>query len=104
MEPFGFFDFVKLEKNAKLTLTDSGTVQEECCIFNIPAVTMRDTTERPETVECKSNIVSGVNSINILNCTKIMLELDNDWRYPIGYTDPDVSDRIVKYINGNIDV
>ncbi|MFX1288282.1 MAG: non-hydrolyzing UDP-N-acetylglucosamine 2-epimerase, partial [Promethearchaeota archaeon] len=76
MEPFGFFDFVKLEKNAKLVLTDSGTVQEECCIFRIPAVTIRDTTERPETVECGSNIISGVNKDNILNCTKIMLAGD----------------------------
>lgn len=104
MEPFGFFDFVKLEKNAKLVLTDSGTVQEECCIFNVPAVTMRDTTERPETVECKSNIVSGVRSENIFNCTKIMLAADTNWTYPIGYTDNDVSDKIVKYINGNLDV
>lgn len=104
MEPFGFFDFVKLEKNAKLVLTDSGTVQEECCIFNVPAVTIRDTTERPETVECKSNIVSGVKAEPILNCTRIMLAADTDWTYPIGYTDKDVSDKIIKYINGNLDV
>lgn len=102
-EPFSFFDFVKLEKNAKLVLTDSGTVQEECCIFNIRAVTIRDTTERPETVECKSNIVSGLKPENILACTKIMLNLDTNWEYPIGYIDPNVSDKIVKYLNSNLD-
>ena len=59
-EPFGFFDFVALERNARCVLTDSGTVQEECCIFGVPTVTMRDTTERPETVECGSNVLSGV--------------------------------------------
>ena len=104
LEPFGFFDFVKLEKNAKLVITDSGTVQEECCIFNVPAVTIRDTTERPETVECKSNIVSGLVPENILNCTRVMLSEDTDWEYPIGYIDKNVSDKIVKYLNGNLDV
>ncbi len=104
LEPFGFFDFVKLEKNAKLVITDSGTVQEECCIFNVPAVTIRDTTERPETVECKSNIVSGLKPDNIINCIKVMLSTDSNWEYPIGYIDPNVSDKIVKYLNGNLDV
>jgi len=104
LEPFSFFDFVKLEKNAKLVLTDSGTVQEECCIFNVPAVTIRDTTERPETVECKSNIVSGLIPENIANCTRVMLSEDTDWEYPTGYIDKNVSDKIVKYLNGNLDV
>ncbi len=100
MEPLGFFDFTKLEKNAKLVLTDSGTVQEECCIFNIPTVTMRDTTERPETVECGSNIISGLSSQNILNCTNLMLKVGNDWDYPVGYLDDNVSDKIIKYLQG----
>ncbi len=100
MEPLGFFDFTKLEKNAKLVLTDSGTVQEECCIFNIPAVTMRDTTERPETVECGSNIVSGLSSQNILECTNLMLKAGNQWEYPNGYIDNNVSDKIIKYLQG----
>jgi UDP-N-acetylglucosamine 2-epimerase (non-hydrolysing) len=59
LRPLGFFDFVKLEKSALAVLTDSGTVQEECAIFGVPNITIRDVTERPETVECGSNIVSG---------------------------------------------
>ncbi|MHA1491516.1 MAG: non-hydrolyzing UDP-N-acetylglucosamine 2-epimerase [Promethearchaeota archaeon] len=102
MEPFGFFDFVKLEKNAKLVLTDSGTVQEECCIFKIPTVTMRDTTERPETIECGSNIISGLKSNNILNCTKIMLSINTNWVCPKGYIDKNVSNKIIKFLNGVI--
>jgi UDP-N-acetylglucosamine 2-epimerase (non-hydrolysing) len=100
MEPLGFFDFTKLEKNARLVLTDSGTVQEECCIFNIPTVTMRDTTERPETVECGSNIISGLSSQNILDCTNLMLKAGNYWDYPVGYIDDNVSDKIIKYLQG----
>src|SRR5260221_3095968 len=50
-DPFGFFDFIALEQNAFCVLSDSGTVQEECCIFKVPNVTIRDVTERPETLE-----------------------------------------------------
>lgn len=100
MEPLGFFDFTKLEKNARLVLTDSGTVQEECCIFRIPTVTMRDTTERPETVECGSNIISGLSSQKILDCANLMLKTRNDWDYPVGYIDDNVSDKITKYLQG----
>jgi UDP-N-acetylglucosamine 2-epimerase (non-hydrolysing) len=72
-DPFDFFDFVKLEKNSFLTLTDSGTVQEECSIFMTPVVTLRETTERPETIECGSNILSGTKDpILILETSKIM--------------------------------
>ncbi len=58
-EPFGFFDFVCLEQSAFCLLSDSGTVQEEACIFHVPNVTIRDVTERPETIECGSNVLAG---------------------------------------------
>ena len=57
LEPLGFFDFVHLEKNARVVLTDSGTVQEELCIFGVPNITVRDVTERPETIEGDSNVI-----------------------------------------------
>jgi len=65
-EPFGFFDFVKLEKEARCVITDSGTVQEECSLLKTPTVTIRETTERPETVECGSNVLSGITSQKFL--------------------------------------
>lgn len=99
-EPFGFFDFVKLEKNALCVLTDSGTVQEECCIFNVPTVTVRDSTERPETVQCGSNIVSGVKAEKIFSCTQAMLQGRRTWKYPEGYTDENVSEKVAKHIMG----
>ena len=100
LEPFGFFDFVYLEKHAKCVLTDSGTVQEECCLFHVPTVTIRDTTERPETIECGSNILSGLISENIFRCVKTMLKCELNWELPIGYEDMNVSDKIIKLING----
>ncbi|WP_042357225.1 non-hydrolyzing UDP-N-acetylglucosamine 2-epimerase [Bacillus rubiinfantis] len=101
-EPFGFFDFVKLEKNAFCVLTDSGTVQEECCLFHVPAVTIRKTTERPETVQCGSNVVSGINAKSILNCVNIMSKSDKSWVFPEGYTHPDVSDKVLKVLFGGL--
>ncbi|HEY69887.1 MAG TPA: UDP-N-acetylglucosamine 2-epimerase (non-hydrolyzing), partial [Anaerolineae bacterium] len=70
LPPFGFFDFVMLERNAFCVLSDSGTVQEECCILKIANVTIRDVTERPETVECGSNILSGVEPDSVLRCVQ----------------------------------
>jgi len=90
-----------LEQNAKCILTDSGTVQEECCIFSRPVVTVRDSTERPETVECGSNIVSGVETVRIINALTVMLKSKCLWPRPIGYTDSIVSDKVVNYILGN---
>jgi len=100
-EPFGFFDFVKLERNALFVLTDSGTVQEECCILQVPTVTVRDTTERPETVECGSNVVSGVNYEKINACSELMAYSSRDWKHPDGYIDANVSNKVINFILSN---
>ncbi len=100
-EPFGFFDFVKLEKNGALVLTDSGTVQEECCIFQVPTVTIRDSTERPETVECGSNVVSGVNYEKIIMCSRLLAKANKCWSYPEGYIDNNVSSKVVNFLLAN---
>lgn len=99
-EPFGFADFLELERNAKCVITDSGTVQEECCILKIRCVTIRDTTERPETVECGSNILSGVGVSSITKCVEIALSRDIDWQPPPEYLVPNVSDKVVNLIMG----
>ena len=101
-EPFGFFDFVKLEKNALVTISDSGTVAEEACILGTPNIICRDTTERPETIEVGASILSGVNAENILRCTDIMIKKEYKWKQPEGYTDTNVSDKMIKYLMGRI--
>ncbi|MFS0840015.1 non-hydrolyzing UDP-N-acetylglucosamine 2-epimerase [Paenibacillus sp. 1P03SA] len=104
-EPFGFFDFVKLEKNADCVLTDSGTVQEECCIFRVPTVTVRRTTERPETIDCGSNVVSGLDAKRIVSAADLMTRMPRDWECPEGYLDTDVSAKVVKFVlGGNLHV
>jgi UDP-N-acetylglucosamine 2-epimerase (non-hydrolysing) len=99
-EPFGLFDFVKLEKNAACVLTDSGTVQEECCIFNIPNVTLRDVTERPETQEAGSNILSGGSPEMIAACANKVLERRGNWTAPPEYLMDNVSDTVLNIVMG----
>lgn len=103
-EPFGFFDFVKLEKHAFCVLTDSGTVQEECCLFHVPTVTIRKTTERPETIECGSNMLSGIDANQIVNCVHVMVNQQKNWSYPAGYDHKNVSDKVVKILLGGLKV
>jgi UDP-N-acetylglucosamine 2-epimerase (non-hydrolysing) len=100
MEPFGFFDFVSLEQHAKCVLSDSGTVQEECSIFRVPNVTLRDVTERPETIECGSNILSGCDPRSILDCVNLVLSQFSTWSPPAEYLTTNVSDTVVRLIKG----
>ena len=100
VEPLGLFEFVHLEKNALCVLTDSGTVQEECAIYKVPNVTVRDVTERPETVEGGSNMISGAEPEAILRCVQTVLDQPREWRTPPEYLVPIVSSTVVKIVGG----
>ncbi len=84
IEPLDYLSFLKLEANARLVLTDSGGVQEEACILNVPCITLRDNTERPETLEVSSNILAGTEPERILSCAEKMVSKDNNWENPFG--------------------
>lgn len=84
IEPVGFLEFLQLEANARLALTDSGGVQEEACILGVPCVTLRDNTERPETLNVKSNLLSGANAEKMLKGAKQMVKQTNGWKNPFG--------------------
>jgi len=99
-EPFGLFDFIALERNAFCVLSDSGTVQEECCLFRVPNVTIRDVTERPETIECGSNMLSGADPETVLRCVRAVLDQRGSWRVPPEYMVENVSRTIVKIVLG----
>jgi UDP-N-acetylglucosamine 2-epimerase (non-hydrolysing) len=100
LEPLGFFDFVKLEKNALAVLSDSGTVQEECSIFGVPNVTLRDVTERPETIECGSNILSGADINSIFLSVELALAQPPNWTPPHEYLYENVSRTVSKIVLG----
>jgi len=98
IEPLGFLEFLQLEANAKLVLTDSGGVQEETCILRVPCVTLRDNTERPETLEVGSNILAGVNQEKILESVKTMLSKERNWENPFG--DGRAGKRVAEILKG----
>ena len=100
LEPFGFFDFIKLEQNAFCVLSDSGTVQEECCILQVPNVTIRDTTERPETIECGSGMLSGANPQKVVQCVHTVLDSKRSWSVPPEYKVDHVSHTVAKIVLG----
>ncbi len=100
LEPLGLFDFVALERDARCVLSDSGTVQEECCIFMVPAVTIRDVTERPETIDCGSNVLSGAEPERILACVEAVLASAPAWQPPPEYLVRDVSTTVAKIVLG----
>ncbi|MDE2489558.1 MAG: UDP-N-acetylglucosamine 2-epimerase (non-hydrolyzing) [Elusimicrobia bacterium] len=100
LDPLGLFEFVQLEKNALCVLTDSGTVQEECCLFRVPNVTVRDVTERPETLEAGSNILSGADPETVLACVKTALSCPARWTPPTEYEALGVSATVAKIILG----
>ncbi len=99
--PLGFFDFVSLERQAFCVVSDSGTVQEECCIFGVPNVTVRDVTERPETIECGSNILSGTDPDAVLRAVSIATSSPTDWTPPPEYLERRVSRAVVKIVLGH---
>ena len=101
LDPLNFNDFLNLESNAFCVISDSGTVQEECCLFNIPSVTIRDTTERPETIECGSNIICGCNEFDDLSkAVDIVTDMSTKWYAPQDYLSP-TSDIVTKIMLGD---
>jgi UDP-N-acetylglucosamine 2-epimerase (non-hydrolysing) len=97
LEPLDYLRFLELEKNAKIILTDSGGVQEEACILGTPCVTLRDNTERQETLKVGSNILAGTEPNHILKSVKRMLAKKINRKNPFG--DGNASKTIIKIIN-----
>jgi UDP-N-acetylglucosamine 2-epimerase (non-hydrolysing) len=100
LEAMGFLDFMQLERHARLVLSDSGTVQEECAILRVPNVTLRDVTERPETIECGSNILSGAATQDVLRAVRVALAGPADWIPPAEYTARNVSSTVARILLG----
>ena len=95
-EPVGYLDFLYLLKHARLALTDSGGVQEEACILQVPCVTLRKSTERPETVEVGANIVAGNRIKTIVKSCEEMLNRSQKWINPFG--DGRTGERIINIL------
>ena len=103
IKPLGFFDYVSLQKNALVTLSDSGTLSEESAILNFPAVIVRTSTERPEAIEFGNIMLGNLDSNNICNAVDITIDSIEDnknFKLPVDYDVDNVSQKIVKIIQG----
>ena len=107
-EPFGFLDYNKLQLNAKCVISDSGTISEESTILRFPAITIRDSIERPEALDFGGIVMTGLKSENILSGINDALdsarkdEMNTPSSYPQGYEVTDCANRVVKFMLSTI--
>ncbi|NQU17144.1 MAG: UDP-N-acetylglucosamine 2-epimerase (non-hydrolyzing) [Candidatus Saganbacteria bacterium] len=103
MKPFGFLDYVHLQQNAFCAISDSGTISEESSILSFPAVTIRNSLERPEALDSGNIVITGLLPETIVDAVRITtLEWENSKNHPIPaeYEIENVSLRVVKLIIG----
>jgi UDP-N-acetylglucosamine 2-epimerase (non-hydrolysing) len=103
LKPFGFFDYIKMQKNSFCTMSDSGTISEESAILQFPAITIRKSMERPEALDTGSIVLSGLNTDVILESIDIVTGLWRDGivpEAPAEYRIPNVSQRVLNLIVG----
>lgn len=98
-KPFGFLDYIKLEENALVVLSDSGTLTEESNILHFPAVLIRTSTERPEGLDAGSIVIGGIKTDDVLKATALAIaSKDEHFELSDQYTDKNISMKVVKII------
>jgi len=101
IDPIGFFDFLKLEMNSKMIITDSGTVQEEASILNKLCIVLRDATERPETLENGDTIIINKDKSDFIKIKKI-LDYKSKSEPILEYSKKNVSQVVSNIINSDL--
>lgn len=97
-EPFGYLDYNKLQANAFCVVSDSGTISEEASIIGFPAVSIRDSIERPEALETGAMVLTGLSVQNLIQSVQLVRDSVNNIETPAGYEVLDFSDRVVKFV------
>jgi len=100
IHPVSYLESLSLMKNARIIMTDSGGIQEEACILGIPCITLRENTERPQTVNIGSNILVGVDPAKLLEGYEEMVHKKPEWQNPFG--DGKAAERIVDILKNRM--
>ena len=84
IKPIGFTDYIALQKNAFITLSDSGTIFEESAMVNFPAISLRSSTERPEASENGTIVIGNINKLSVLQSIEVMINtlMLLNWSFP----------------------
>lgn len=98
LEPFGFHDYNKLQMEAACVLSDSGTISEESSILGFPAITLRDSIERPEALDAGSIIMTGLDADDVETAVGVAMADGRSPALPVGYEIEDTSNRAVRFI------
>jgi UDP-N-acetylglucosamine 2-epimerase (non-hydrolysing) len=104
LKTLNVFDFAKLAKNSLAVLTDSSTVQDECAVFGIPNVTLNSSTTRPETIDCGSNIISGIEPDAIVRGVELAISQPAAWTAPAEYLVSNVSQTVTRIVLGQVQI
>ena len=107
LEPFGFSDYVSLQKNALCVVSDSGTLAEESAILNFPAVSIRTSTERPEAIDKGGFIIGSISSKSLLQSVEMSVDMFKNNELHINvpdYQDSNVSIKVIKIIQSYVDI
>lgn len=102
-KPLGLFDYVHLQKNAFMVLSDSGTITEESSILSFPAVNLRQSHERPEGMEESTVIMAGLSSKRVLQAIDMLQSRSAVRRLVSDYSMPNVSEKVCEIILSHID-
>lgn len=105
VKPLGFLDYVKLQANALLVLSDSGTLTEESAILGFPGVLIRTSTERPEGLDAGTIVIGGIRSRDVLAASELSINISSERpisNFPIDYASADVSTKVVKILQSNV--
>jgi UDP-N-acetylglucosamine 2-epimerase (non-hydrolysing) len=106
VEPLGFFDYVKLQKEAHVVLSDSGTISEESAMMGFPAISIRTSTERPEAIDAGTIVLGGITKDQMLQAIPLAIELNSSGleKLPWEYEVTNSSTRVVRAIQSYVGV